>query len=136
MENWLPAEARRTKTLPFDPGRQSLRSPVSASRLNFTKPFTIIGILLAEAYLVALVLAPNTGNAPNVPLASALSLTSPAVFANLAPVLAGVPTPRSAQLWRIAAGSLFFVPFGAAAGMGAGLLVTGLAKKLRRSSSP
>jgi hypothetical protein len=108
---------------------------VAASRLNFTKLLTIIGIFLAEGYLVALVLAPNPGNAPNVPLASALSLTSPAVFANLAPVLAGVPTPPSAQLWRIAAGSLFFVPFGAAAGMGAGFLVTGLAEKMRRSSN-
>jgi hypothetical protein len=120
------------KAVALGPAAANACATVRASPFNFTKLLTIAGIILAEVYLVALVLAPNASNAPNVPLASALSLTAPAVFADLAPVLAGVHTPGSVQVRRIAAGSLFFIPFGAAVGMGAGMLATGLANKLRR----
>jgi hypothetical protein len=131
--NWLLCDGHGSEKAfaLFDRGPNAC-AVVRASLLNFTKSLTIAGIILAEVYLVALVLAPNASNAPNVPLASALSITAPAVFANLAPVLAGVHTPGSVQVRRIAAGSLFFIPFGAAVGMGAGLLATGLANKLRR----
>lgn len=72
---------------------------------NLAKPFSIAGFLVAEIYMLFVVLGPNT---------------------------AGVEAPLGAMIARIVAAALFFGPFGALVGMGVGLLVTGLRSKLRR----
>lgn len=69
---------------------------------NVTKPFTIGGFILGEIYLL---------------------------FAALAPYHTGETLPLTGKLMRIAAGSIFFGPFGAALGMGVGLIVGAFLKK-------
>lgn len=71
---------------------------------NLTKPFTIAGFFLGEIYLL---------------------------FAALAPHYTGQVVPLEGKIWRILAGSLFFGPFGAAVGLGIGLLVTALLNRRR-----
>lgn len=69
---------------------------------NVTKPFTIAGFIFGELYMLSTVLAPYyTGGA--VPLAG--------------------------KIYRILGAAFFFGPFGAAVGLGVGLLVGALLKK-------
>ena len=48
------------------------------------------------------------------------------LYAVLAPYRTGVPIPSSTLLWKLVASSVFFGPFGAAIGLGFGLLVSAL----------
>ena len=50
-------------------------------------------------------------------------------FAALAPYPNGTEVQLAGKIWRIAAASLFFGPFGAVVGMGIGLLLTGLLRR-------
>ncbi len=69
---------------------------------NLTKPFTIAGFILGEIYML---------------------------FAALAPYYNGTEVPLDGKLMRIFAGAFFFGPFGAAAGLGIGLLVGAVWRK-------
>jgi hypothetical protein len=83
---------------------------------NLAKPFSIVGFILAEIYMLFTVLAPyshQTHPLPMPPLAEV-------------PVAAGTPAPLSAKLTRIVVCAVFFGPFGALVGLGAGLVVSGL----------
>ena len=68
---------------------------------NLTKPFSIGGFILGEIYLV---------------------------IAALAPYHTGAEISTAGKLSRIAGGFFFFGPFGAAAGLGIGLLIGALLK--------
>lgn len=85
---------------------------------NLAKPFAIAGFILAEIYMLFTVLGHygrESDPLPAPPLAE---------MAN-APAK-GTPPPLKAQITRIVICSVFFGPFGALVGTGAGLLVSGL----------
>ncbi|MDB6153354.1 MAG: hypothetical protein JWL90_1807 [Chthoniobacteraceae bacterium] len=69
---------------------------------NLTKPFTIAGFVLGEIYML---------------------------FAALAPYHDGTQIPLMGKVMRILGTAIFFGPFGAAAGMGIGLLVGAIWQK-------
>lgn len=66
---------------------------------HLVKAFTIGGLVAGEAYML---------------------------FAVLAPYRTGAPIPPSALVWKVLSSALFFGPFGAAVGLGIGLLVSAL----------
>jgi hypothetical protein len=68
-------------------------------KLNLIKPFTIAGFVFGEAYML---------------------------YAVLAPYRTGAAIPSSTLAWKIVASAIFFGPFGAAVGMGIGVLVAAL----------
>jgi hypothetical protein len=105
---------------------------VATPSLNLTKPFTVAGFILAEVYMLYTVLGPNLTSMPNLPVLSALSIASSSLFAGLSPAFGGISPPMWANVSRVAAAAIFFGPFGALVGMGAGLLATGLLQRLRR----
>jgi len=74
-------------------------------KLNLIKPFTIAGFILGEAYML---------------------------YAVLAPYRTGAPIPTSTLVWKLLASSIFFGPFGAAVGMGVGVLLAGLLSRWSR----
>ena len=69
---------------------------------SLAKPFTIAGFIAGELYMLYTVLAPYRS---------------------------GATIPFDTLLWKILASSLFFGPFGAAAGLGLGFLVAALLPK-------
>jgi len=71
-------------------------------RFNVIKAFTIGGFILGEIYML---------------------------FAVLAPYRTGAPIPASALFWKILGSAVFFGPFGAAVGLGVGLLVSALLRR-------
>jgi hypothetical protein len=73
---------------------------------NYAKPFAIGGFIVGEIIMLLTVLAPNLKGSPAPPL--------------------------DAQVMRVVVGSIFFGPFGMAAGTGVGLLFSGLLTKIRR----
>ena len=68
-------------------------------RRNLAKPFTIAGFFGGEIYMLFTVLSPST---------------------------AGVIVPNATLFWRVLTSALFFGPFGAAVGLGIGLLISAL----------
>ncbi len=66
-------------------------------RRNVTKPFTIAGFVVGEIYMFFTVLAPSVSEHS---------------------------TGNSTLFWRALTSALFFGPFGAAVGLGVGLLVS------------
>ncbi len=73
---------------------------------NYAKPFSIAGFVFGEVYMLFTFLAPNLKGGP--------------------------PVPIEASVMRVLVGAIFLGPFGAAAGMGVGLLVTGAISLQRR----
>jgi hypothetical protein len=71
-------------------------------RRNFAKVFTIAGFVLGEIYML---------------------------FTVLAPYRTGAAIPTSALIWKTATSAIFFGPFGAALGLGIGLLLAGLLRR-------
>ena len=69
---------------------------------SLAKPFTIGGFILGEIYMLVAVLAPYR---------------------------TGAPIPWGALSAKILASSIFFGPFGAAVGLGVGLLVSALVSR-------
>ena len=92
---------------------------------NLAKPFAIAGFILAEIYMVFTVLG-NYGRETH-PL--------PMPIPEVQTLPAGAPVPAGAKLVRVAVAAIFFGPFGAIAGTGVGLLVSGLLGDFRKSSS-
>lgn len=93
---------------------------------NLAKPFAIVGFILAEVYMLFTVLGHyghETAPLPMPPLAE--EATPPA----------GTPPPLSAKVTRVFVSAIFFGPFGALAGTGLGLLVSGLRGDFRQKST-
>jgi len=90
---------------------------------NLAKPFAIVGFILAEIYMLFTVLGsygPQVEPLPLPPLAE--SVTVPP----------GTPPPLKAKITRVLVCAVFFGPFGALAGTGLGLLVSGLRGDFRQ----
>lgn len=89
---------------------------------NYAKPFCIAGFILAEIYMLLVVLAPpghDPGRGLPVP---------PLIESGLAP---GTPVPVGHTIARIVSLSIFFGPFGALVGLGIGLLFSALVQVVR-----
>lgn len=97
---------------------------------NYAKPFCIAGFIVAEIYMLLVVLAPY-GHKPS------RGLPAPIPFKQ-ASVAPGTPPPPSAVTMRIAVCAIFFGPFGALVGLGVGLVFSAAAQSLagRKSSPP
>ena len=86
---------------------------------NYTKLFSIVGIVLGEIYMFYVVLAPNR-KGPPVPINIPVPLETLAVDPTV---------PLGIQILRLALYSIPFGLFGALVGLGIGLLITGLLAK-------
>ncbi|MEA3213047.1 MAG: hypothetical protein QOE70_6104 [Chthoniobacter sp.] len=89
---------------------------------NYAKPFCIAGFILAEIYMLLVVLAPY-GHEPGRGLPVPIPIET-----HLA---AGAPVPPGHAAARIVACSIFFGPFGALVGLGVGLIFSALVQGLR-----
>lgn len=93
---------------------------------NLAKPFAILGFILAEIYMLFTVLGGyghESQPLPMPPLADAVAIP------------AGTPPPLSAKITRVLVSSVFFGPFGALAGTGVGLLLSGLRGDFRQKTN-
>ena len=86
---------------------------------NYTRFFSIVGIVLGEIYMLYTVLAPRRKGAP-------IEISVPMPIEVLP---ADTTTPAWARFWELSLGSVYFGLFGALVGLGIGLLVTGLLAK-------
>ena len=86
---------------------------------NYTKPFSIAGIVLGEIYMLYAVLAPYR-KGPPIPISVPMQPET-------------LPLDATVPVWALALklslSSVFFGLFGALVGLGIGLLVTGLMQK-------
>jgi hypothetical protein len=89
---------------------------------NLAKPFAIVGIILAEIYMLFTVLAPYGREKHSLPM--------PIPEVETVPV--GTPPPTSAKITRVLVYAVFFAPLGGIVGTGVGLLVSGLLGDFRR----
>jgi hypothetical protein len=115
----------------FLPRRGDTRSSAGTMRrVNLVKACSIVGFVLAEIYMLFVVLAPN---APG----KSSRMFIPEVFIpkehDVAP---GTPPPLGAQVKRVLVAGFFFGPFGALAGLGVGLLLEGLRQSLGSGPKP
>jgi hypothetical protein len=93
---------------------------------NLTKPFTIAGFIFGELYMLFTALGNYSYGAPHVLL---MVWEKTLCFAVLVNDRIGGPVPLIGKIYRVLALSVFFGPFGAAAGLGLGLLVGAALKK-------
>src|SRR5258708_24191361 len=84
---------------------------------NLAKPFAIVGFILAEVYMLFTVLGHYGHETQPLPMPLLAEVATPA---------AGTPPPLRAKITRIVVCAVFFGPFGALAGTGLGLFVSGL----------
>ena len=89
---------------------------------NLAKPFAIAGFILGEIYMLFTTLGGygRVSQPPPVPIP---------VVDTVAP---GTPAPAGAKISRALVSALFFGPFGAIAGTGVGLLVSGVLGDFKR----
>jgi hypothetical protein len=90
---------------------------------NYAKPFCIAGFILAEIYMLLVVLAPY-GHDPG------RGLPAPIPFDTT--IAAGTPAPSWYVIGRVLVAGLFFGPFGALVGLGIGLVFSAIVQTLRR----
>ena len=86
---------------------------------NYTKSFSIAGLILGEFIMLYTVLAPKRQGPP-------IHINVPMEASTLPPDTA---TPAGALILELAVSSIYFALFGALVGLGIGLLVTGLLQK-------
>ena len=86
---------------------------------NYTKPFSIAGIVLGEIYMLYVVLAPYR-KGPPIPISIPMPVET---------LPADITIPTGMLVLKIALCSVFFGLFGALVGLGLGLLVTGMLAK-------
>ncbi len=89
---------------------------------NLAKPFAIAGFILGEIYMLFAVLGPYGR------VAQPLAVSIPKVDT----VPPGTPAPTGVKVSTAVVSALFFGPFGAIAGTGLGLLVSGVRGDFRR----
>ena len=93
---------------------------------NLAKPFAIAGFILGEIYMLFAVLGDYGRTTQDTPVP----------IPEVATVPAGTPPPAGAKISRVLISALFFGPFGAIAGTGVGLLVSGARGDFRRKDEP
>jgi len=91
---------------------------------NVTKPFSIAGFVIAEIYMLFVVLAPLRSALP-----ASISYAITAHYGVLAPLTGSMPIPTDYMIWRVLCLALFFGPFGALVGMGLGLVAGAILPK-------
>jgi len=84
---------------------------------NLAKPFAIAGFILAEIYMLFTVLGNYGRETQPLPMPP---------MADTASIPAGTPPPLSTKVKTVLVSAVFFGPFGALAGTGVGLLISGL----------
>ena len=89
---------------------------------NLAKPFAIAGFILGEIYMLFAVLGGYGRETQPPPVPIPVVDTVPE----------GTPAPLGAKVSRVLISALFFGPFGAIAGTGVGLLVSGVRGDFRR----
>lgn len=89
---------------------------------NYAKPFCIAGFVLAEIYMLFVVLAPP-GHEPGRPL------PMPPMTETV--LLPGAPVPLGHMISRVLVSAIFFGPFGALVGLGIGLVFSALVQWFR-----
>lgn len=90
---------------------------------NYAKPFCIAGFILAEIYMLFVVLAPyGHDGGRSLPMPIPLDTT----------VAAGTPPPFGYQIGRVLVASVFFGPLGALVGLGIGLVFSAIVQAVRR----
>lgn len=93
---------------------------------NLVKIASIIGFILAEFFMLAVVLAPNKPGVNESRMFIPKSAIPP--VEGIAP---GAKPPVKAVIIRVCVGAVFFGPFGALVGMGVGLLINGVMQPRR-----
>jgi hypothetical protein len=88
----------------------------------------IIGFVLAEIYMVFVVLAPP--RAPGSPVPQTRTFIPLSAIPKAEGVAPGTPTPPGVLAMKLVVCAFFFGPFGACVGLGAGLLIEGARQKL------
>lgn len=91
---------------------------------NYARPFCIAGFILAEIYILLVVLAPNSGHDAGRGLLAPIAMET-----GIAP---GTPPPTSYLIARIVLAAIFSGPLGALVGLGIGLIVSAIVQALRR----
>ena len=100
---------------------------------NLVKICCIVGFVLAEVYMVFVVLAPYR---PGQPARMIIPEAMIPKFEGIAP---GTQAPAGTMVVKLIVWGFFFGPFGALVGLGAGLLVEGARQKVttwRAASRP
>jgi hypothetical protein len=91
---------------------------------NYAKPFCIAGFILAEIYILLVVLAPNLAHDGHRLLPVPIPFET-----TIAP---GTPPPMSYLIGRILVAVIFSGPFGALVGLGLGLIFSAIVQAVRR----
>ena len=99
-------------------------------RVNLVKTCSILGFVLAEIYMVFVVLAPNR------PGRVSRMLIPEVLIPKDHGIALGTEPPASAKMKRILVGAFFFGPFGAMAGLGVGLVLEGVRQRFGRRDGP
>ena len=101
-------------------------STLRMGRNRIIKICSIVGFVLAEIYMVFVVLAPYRPE-----LASVTRMIIPkAAIPKIEGVAPGTQPTRSELAMKLAVCAFFFGPFGAFVGLGAGLLIEGARQKI------
>lgn len=90
---------------------------------NYAKPFCIAGFILAEIYMLFVVLAPYGHD-------QGRGLPAPIPFETT--VAPGTPAPLAYVVGRVVVAALFFGPLGALVGLGIGLIFSAIVQAWRR----
>jgi hypothetical protein len=93
---------------------------------NYAKPFCIAGFVLAEIYILLVVLAPNFAHDTGRALLAPMPLETT--------VAAGTPPPLGYLIGRIVVAVIFSGPLGALVGLGIGLVFSALVQAVQRKS--
>ena len=95
-------------------------------RNRIVKICSIAGFVLAEIYMVFMVLAPYN---PAVAAPTRMLIPKEAI-PKLEGAVPGVPRPASVIVMQLAGYGIFLGPFGACVGLGVGLLIEGARQKI------
>jgi hypothetical protein len=96
-------------------------------RNRIIKICCIVGFVLAEVYMVFVVLAPP--RAPGSPEPSTRMFIPKEMIPPIEGAVPGAPPPAT-RIMQLVIAAFFFGPFGACVGLGAGLLIEGARQKL------
>lgn len=94
------------------------------ARNRIIKICSIIGFVLAEVYMVFVVLAPYS---PGPPMRMIIPKE---MIPKIEGAVPGAPPPPGVLAMKLAVCAFFFGPFGACIGLGAGLLIEGARQKI------
>lgn len=98
---------------------------------KLVKICVIVGFILAETYMVFVVLAPV--RAPGSPEPTSRMIIQKEMIPKFEGIAPGTSSPPGTMAVKLAVCAFFFGPFGACVGLGVGLLLDGARQKLASS---